>query len=440
MRRPSAQSGPRDVATGLRTPADLDPLLERIGNARYVLLGEASHGTHEFYRWRAEITRRLIETHGFSFIAVEGDWPDCFEVNAWVRGFGDDSRDAAGVLEGFDRWPTWMWANQEVADFITWLRAHNEHRTERDRIGFYGFDVYSLWESMREVVAYLETHEPEAIDTARQAFRCFEPYREDPQAYARATRMVPISCEQEVVDLLARVCGDRVVPDLGGATPWASEHRFAAEQNAAVARNAERYYRAMVRGGAESWNVRDTHMVDTLDRLMDHHGPTAKAVVWAHNTHIGDARATDMADAGMVNVGQLVRERHGEDGVVAVGFSGHRGSVIAGSSWGAAMERMAVPAARSGSVEDLLHRELGGDALLVFPRREQPEWLTSSLSHRAVGVVYDPQRERWGNYVPTVMGQRYDALLHFEQTSALRPLGPEAPAPHEELETFPHGT
>jgi erythromycin esterase len=206
-----------------------------------------------------------------------------------------------------------------------------------------------------------------------------------------------------------------------------------------VTRNAERYYRAMVRGGPDSWNLRDTHMVDTLDRLMDHHGPRAKCIVWAHNTHIGDARATDMAADGLVNVGQLVRERHGGRGVVAVGFGGHRGSVIAGERWGAPQARMRVPEARPGSVEDLLHRALGRDALLVLPRGRGGGWLDEPLPHRAIGVVYHPARERWANYVPTVMGARYDAFLSFERTAALRPLGPEAPAPDEEVETFPHG-
>lgn len=426
---------PGDLASPLRTPDDLDPLLERIGDARYVLLGEASHGTHEYYRWRAEITRRLVQERGFAFLAVEGDWPDCFEVNAWVRRLDDgDTRDAATVLKGFDRWPTWMWANQEIAELITWLRGHNEQRAESERVGFYGFDVYSLWESMRAIVDYLTQHQPDAVEAATQAVRCFEPYREDPQAYAWATRMVPTSCEDEVVALLTQICEDGARAADGGP-----EHRFAAEQNAAVARNAERYYRAMVKGGPDSWNLRDTHMVDTLDRLMEHHGPQAKCIVWAHNTHIGDARATDMADAGMVNVGQLVRERHAADGVVAVGFAGHRGSVIAGDAWGAPMERMSVPDARDGSLEDLLHREVGRDALYVFPREGHQSWMSDALPHRAIGVVYHPERERWGNYVATVAARRYDALLAFEQTAALRPLAPEAPAPDEELETFPHG-
>lgn len=430
-----AATSPAGLARPLRRPEDLDPLLDRIGGARYVLLGEASHGTHQYYRWRAEITRRLVQERGFSFVAVEGDWPDCFAVNTWVRGHdGDDDRRAEQVLAGFTRWPTWMWANQEVAELITWMRAHNEGRPPAEQVGFYGFDVYSLWESMRAVLEYLDEHEPGAVETAKQAFRCFEPYREDPQAYARATQLVPTSCEDEVVALLTRICQEETQQLDGGA-----ERRFSAEQNAAVAQGAERYYRAMVRGGPHSWNVRDTHMVDSLDRLMDHHGPDARSIVWAHNTHVGDARATDMAAAGMVNVGQLVRQRHADDGVVVVGFGGHHGSVIAGDAWGAPMQRMPVPDARHGSLEDLLHREVGEPALLVWPTGHRSGgWLGQTLQHRAIGVVYYPEREHRGNYVPTVLGTRYDAFLSFDGTTALRPLGREAPAAlDEEIETFP---
>lgn len=425
---------PSQHARPLHEPGDVVPLVERIGDARYVLLGEASHGTHEYYWWRAEITRRLVQEHGFDFIAVEGDWPDCFAVNTWVRGLDGDGRDAEDVLAAFRRWPTWMWANEEVAELATWMRDHNRGRPYAGQVGFYGFDVYSLWESMRAIIDYLSEHEPDAVETAKHAFRCFEPYREDPHSYAWATRMVPTSCEEEVVALLSRICED------GAASGPTEEHRFAAEQNAAVARDAERYYRAMIRGGPESWNVRDTHMVDTLDRLMDRHGPDAKSIVWAHNTHIGDARATGMARDGLVNVGQLVRERHGRDDVVAVGFGGHRGQVIAGDAWGAPMDRMPVPDARPDSVEGLLHREIGEDALLVFPGDEGGRgWLDEVRPHRAIGVVYHPERERIGNYVPTVLGERYDAFCYLDDTSALRPLAPEEPAGNEDLETFPSG-
>ena len=405
-------------ARPLRGAADLDPLLERIGDARIVAVGEASHGTHEYYAWRAALTRRLIEERGFGVVAVEGDWPDCYRVNRSVRlraGADGDPRDALGT---FARWPTWMWANDDVVDFCRWLRRLNADRAEEARVGFYGLDVYSLWDSMHELIGWLRANEPEHVDTAVRALQCFEPFGEDGAEYAFASRFAPTSCEQTVVDLLRRLCGQRGQDGF----PDDPEARFSAEQNAAVVVGAERYYRAMMAGSAASWNVRDVHMVDTLDRLLSRDGAATKAVLWEHNTHIGDARATDMAGAGMVNVGQLLRERHGADDVVLVGFGGYRGGVIAGDRWGARMARMAVPPARRGSVEALLHDAVGEDALFVWSRAERPGWLDRRLDHRAIGVVYRPEREKRGNYVPTVLGERYDAFLYLEETTPLQPL------------------
>jgi erythromycin esterase-like protein len=417
----------RALARPLGGESDLDPLLERIGDARIVAIGEASHGTHEYYAWRAALTRRLVEERGFRFVAVEGDWPDCYRVNRSVRlrpGADEDPRDA---LDAFARWPTWMWANDDVVDFCRWLRGFNADRPEEQRVGFYGIDVYSLWDSVQGLVGWLREHEPQHVATAVQALRCFEPFGEDGAEYAFASRFAPTSCEQAAVELLRSLCEQRGREE--AATD--PEARFSAEQNAAVVVDAERYYRAMVQGSARSWNVRDVHMADTLDRLLAHAGD--KAVVWEHNTHIGDARATDMADAGMTNVGRLLRERHGTDDVVLVGFGGHRGGVVAGESWGAQMERMPVPPARSGSLEDLLHRALGEDALVVVPRGERPAWLDRRLDHRAIGVVYRPERERWGNYVPTVLGERYDAFIHLEGTTPLQPLHLERADEHVPL-------
>jgi erythromycin esterase-like protein len=417
----------RSLATPLRSPADLDPLLERIGDARIVAIGEASHGTHEYYAWRAGLTRRLIEERGFSFVAVEGDWPDCYRVNRSVKlreGADEDPRDA---LDGFARWPTWMWANDDVVEFCRWLRGFNAGRPEEQRVGFYGLDVYSLWDSMHELIGWLREHEPEYVGQAIQALRCFEPFGEDGAEYAFASRFGPSSCEQAVVDLLHELMREHGTKQFAGDP----EGRFSAEQNAAVVAEAERYYRAMVQSSSESWNVRDVHMVDTLDRLLGQAGE--KAVLWEHNTHIGDARATDMAAAGMVNVGQLLRERHGRQDVVLVGFGGYRGGVIAGDEWGAQMRRMPVPAARNGSLEAFLQDILGEDALIVVPHGDRPEWLDRRLDHRAIGVVYRPERERWGNYVPTVVGRRYDAFLYLEDTSPLQPLHLERAEEHVPL-------
>ena len=422
------------MALPLRDAADLDPLLDRISDARYVLLGEASHGTHEYYAWRAQITRRLIAERGFTFVAVEGDWPACYEVNRCVKLAEDASDHPRDVLDGFDRWPSWMWANSEVVEFANWLRDYNAGRTLDERVGFYGLDVYSLWESLRAMLDYLQEHEPDHVDAALQALRCFEPYAEDPQEYAWATRLVPTSCEDAVVALL-RDLADTVHDGARDADP---EERFNAEQNAAVAAGAERYYRSMIRGGAESWNVRDRHMTDTLDRLMGHHGPRAKAVVWEHNTHVGDARATDMGTAGMINVGQLVRERHTDDGVAIVGFGGFEGTVIAAGRWGAPMQRMTVPPALDGSLEAALHQAGCGSSLFLFSADRRPEWVAAAHDHRAIGVVYHPERERSGNYVPTVVGDRYDAFCFFDDTTALQPLHLE-PAPPAEPFTYPSG-
>ncbi len=417
------------LAAPLTDAGDLDVLLARVGDARVVLLGEASHGTHEYYVWRAVITRRLIQEHGFSFVAVEGDWPDCDRVDRSVRGDPAAPDDPRAALTTFDRWPTWMWANEEVVDFCRWLRDHNAGLDAADRVGFHGLDVYSLWESLREILTWLQEHDPEQAPAALAAYRCFEPFGEDPQQYAMATRLVPTSCEHKVIDLLTTV-RRRAAAD--------SPSRFGAWQNAEVVAGAERYYRAMVRGGRESWNVRDRHMDDTLARLLAHRGPDAKAVVWAHNTHVGDARATDMADAGEVNLGQLARERHGADRVALVGFGSHRGTVVAGAAWGAPMETMPVPSARPGSLEDVLHWAAPPRALFVFPRTGRPGLLTDRLDHRAIGVVYHPERERWGNYVPTVLGERYDAFCWFDESQAVRPL-PVRPAQAREADTYPSG-
>lgn len=425
----------RPLARPLATDRDLDALLERVGDARYVLLGEATHGTSEFYTWRARITRRLIEERGFRFVGVEGDWPDCYRLNRYVKGLPGAGASAEEVLHAFDRWPTWMWANREVAAFAEWLRARNEALPVEGRVGFYGLDVYSLWDSMRAVTAYLDRVDPEAARRARRAYECFAPYGEDEQEYARATVLVPVSCEQAVVKALAELRARAPARSGDGER----EAHFVAEQNALIARNAEHYYRTMVRGGASSWNVRDGHMVETLDRLMALHGPGARCVVWEHNTHVGDARYTDMADEGEFNVGQRVRELHPEDGVVLVGFSTYRGTVVAGDEWGAPMRVMPVPAGREGSYEDVLHRVGGGDKLLLVGDAPATPELLAPRGHRAIGVVYRPRYEHLGNYVPTVLPRRYDALLFVDESRALAPLHLVERKDGEAPETYPSG-
>ncbi|EHR50345.1 erythromycin esterase-like enzyme [Saccharomonospora marina XMU15] len=425
----------RREAIGLRRVDDLDRLVERIGAARYVLLGEATHGTSDFYRWRAELTKRLITELGFSFVAVEGDWPDCHRLHRSLAGVQGAPSDPQEVLATFERWPRWMWANEEVADFALWLRLLNASRFADLPVGFHGLDVYSLWDSLRAVLGYLSEHEPDQVEAARAAMRCFDAYGEDPAGYGRGVALVPDGCADEMVRLLTELRRDSDEEPLPGL-----DERFVAEQNARIVQGAERYYRELLSGGPASWNVRDRHMVDTLERLMRVYGPGAKAVVWAHNSHIGDARATDMQRSGLVNVGQLVRERHFADDVVAVGFSTHHGSVVAADSWGSPPRRMRVPDARPGSTEALLHEAVAErDSLFVFDT-ESHEWSRQVRDHRAIGVVYRPQPERAGNYVSTVLADRYDALVHCDSTSALTPLRPLEREPvAEAAQTYPSG-
>lgn len=412
---------------------DWDALLAAIGDARYVLLGEASHGTSEYYRLRAEITMRLVVEKGFGFVAVEGDWPDCYRINRYVKDMPEAGASAYNVLHGFDRWPTWMWANREVEGLVEQLRDYNAARPGR-AVGFYGLDVYSLHESLEAVLRYLDRIDPGAAVNARRAAACFEPYAADLEEYARASQLAPVTCEHEVIRLLAML--------RAGAARYREDGRdayFNAEQNALVARNAERYYRAMLGWGPASWNVRDRHMVETLERLMAFHGDRAKCVVWAHNTHVGDARATDMAAGGMVNLGQLVREAHAREDVFVVGFGSHRGSVIAAEAWGAPMERMRVPPAPGWSLEGMLHEVEAVDRYAVLRDEALPRELTQPLGHRAIGVVYHPHREPRGNYVPTVLGSRYDAFVYLERSHALRALHGEAHLGFDVPETYPTG-
>ncbi|MEH0986177.1 erythromycin esterase family protein [Micromonospora sp. CPCC 205556] len=412
----------------LGAPSDFAPLLERVRDARVVMIGEATHGSHDYYRLREQLTRRLIAEQGFSFVAVEGDWPDCDRVNRSVTGAPGGASDPRTALEGFARWPTWMWANTEVDRFCHWLRAWNMARPEGERAGFHGLDVYSLWESMQAIFDYLGEEDPRSLEAAQEAYKCFEPYGKRVEEYGAAARFVSARCEEEVVRLLART-REHAASDGPAA--------FAAWQNAEVVAGAERYYRAMVRGGPESWNIRDTHMADTLDRLLAEYGPDARGIVWAHNTHVGDARATDMAADGLVNIGQLGRERLGRDDVVLVGMGGHRGTVVAAPRWGSPAESMVVPPAREGSVEQRLHELMPERAVLVFGGPDQPEWVTGTADHRAIGVVYDPSFESWGNYVPTRLCDRYDAFIWCDETTALHPLS--AATSLGEMQTYPAG-
>jgi erythromycin esterase-like protein len=412
---------------------DLAPLMKRIGDAQIVMLGEASHGTHEYYTWRSYITQRLIKEKGFNFIAVEGDWPDCYRLNRYIKNYSNAGADAKEVLSEFNRWPTWMWANWEIVALAEWLSVHNKSASFSKKIGFYGLDVYSLWESMESIMNYLKKVDPSALKVAEEAWECFEPYRkEEGQSYARASQFVPDICTNEVIDLLKEI--RHKLPQYNTD----HENVFSAEQNALVAVNAEKYYRAMIAGGPHSWNVRDRHMADTLERLLSFHGKYAKAIVWEHNTHIGDARATDMADEGMYNIGELARLQHHDEGVVLVGFGSYKGTVMAGHSWGAPMRTMDVPPARNGSWEYLLHMAGEENKLILMDELMDDIFMENHIGHRAIGVVYNPQYEQYGNYVPTILPMRYDAFIYLDETKALHPLHIK-PDGHQLPDTYPFG-
>jgi erythromycin esterase len=422
----------RERAYPLHQPADLDTLINKIGDARIVMLGEASHGTHEYYTWRAHITKRLIKEKGFNFIAVEGDWPDCYSLNRYIKQYVPDKK-AYDVLNEFERWPTWMWANWEIVALAEWLHNHNKSLPVDKKIGFYGLDVYSLWDSMEEIKQYLQKVDPAALEVAQEAFKCFEPYKKDDgTSYAYASQMVPELCETEVVDLLKEIQQRRPNYDHD------YEQAFSAEQNALVAVNAEKYYRAMVKGGAASWNVRDSHMEETLERLLDLHGTTSKVIVWEHNTHIGDSRATDMTDEGMYNIGELVREKYKKEEVFLVGFGSYEGTVIAGRNWGAQMKVVDVPEAKDGTWEHLLHKAGTDNKLLLMDDFMEDIFLEERIEHRAIGVVYNPVYERYGNYVPSIVPLRYDAFIYIDKTKALHPLHLEG-SNKEMPDTYPFG-
>ncbi len=422
----------RDKSIAIKGMQDLDALIEKAGDAKIVMLGEASHGTHEYYTWRSHISKRLIKEKGFNFIAVEGDWPDCYRINQYIKGEAAEKK-AVDILKTFDRWPTWMWANWEISALAEWLYKHNKDLSRTEMIGFYGLDVYSLWDSLEAIMNYLKQKDPMALAEAQKAIQCFEPYKtDDGTSYAYATQLVPELCTDEVVNLLKEIQNKLSQYDSD------SEHVFNAEQNALIAVNAEKYYRAMIKGGPQSWNIRDSHMEETLERLLDLHGSNAKAIVWEHNTHIGDSRATDMTDEGMYNIGELVRTKYKKEDVYLVGFGSYEGRVIAGSSWGAPMHDVEMPEAKEDSWEYLLHKAGKENKLLFMEDLKDTSLGNKRIGHRAIGVVYRPVYERYGNYVPSILPERYDAFIFIDKTEALHPLHL---TPHTEQmpDTYPFG-
>jgi erythromycin esterase len=420
-----------DSTVAVTDQDDLQLLIDSITDERIVMLGEASHGTHEYYVWRSHLTKKLVEEKGFNIIAVEGDWPDCYQVNRYIKK-EHEAQNIADILKTFVRWPTWMWGNWETAALADWLRKYNDTRVQREQVSFFGLDVYSLWQSLDAILQYLSKVDKHAYGIAKKATSCFEPYRKDEgQSYARASRIVPELCEKEVIQLLKEIQNKMPQYDSG------RDNVFSTEQNALIAVNAEKYYREMVHGGPGSWNIRDTHMQETIERLLDFYGSKTKIVVWAHNTHIGDASATEMANEGMYNIGELSRNNPLYK-TFLVGFGSYKGTVMAGNEWGAPMQVMPLPEAKKNSWEAAMHDTGKGNQLLLMDKVKHSILSAKSIGHRAVGVVYNPQWEQYGNYVQSQMANRYDAFVFIDESKALHPV-PSQTHGHQTPETYPFG-
>ncbi len=418
---------------------DCQPVVDFVGDCELALLGEASHGTHEFYEARAAITRQLVLQSGFRGVIVEGDWPDAYRMNRYVRGQGDD-RTAEQALGDFERFPTWMWRNVVVLGFIEWLREHNTGLPYESQVGFYGMDLYALYASIRAVLAYLQKVDPGAVAAARERYACFDVFGGDAQSYGHSAAFGFDSCEDEVVKQWTELRRQAAVYALRDGRA-ARDEFFVAEQNARLIRDAEEYYRTMFRGGVSSWNLRDRHMADAIGSLRDHlraEGVPPKLAVWAHNSHLGDARATQMGQRGELNVGQLMRERFG-DRAVSIGFTTWAGTVTAASDWDRPVELKRVRPALDGSYERLFHEASASRFFLPLQDESVRSTLMKPRLERAIGVIYRPETERASHYFHASLPAQFDAVIHIDHTTALRPL---EVAPHwtaEAPETYPTG-
>lgn len=401
-------------------------LLQKIGDARFVLIGEASHGTHEFYQARMEITKLLIETKGFMAVAIEGDWPDAYQIHRYLQGAGEKN-DCQQALSHFQRFPAWMWRNQTLPPFLNWLRSYNDQTSSPAlKIGFYGLDLYSLYSSMEAVINYLSSVDPEAANRARLRYACFDRVKADPQTYGYLTNMgIKKSCINEAIEQLLEL-QHHAFNYIQQDGFLAADEYFYATQNARLVKNAENYYRSMFKGHIESWNIRDHHMAETLNNIADHledrFNKPAKIVVWAHNSHVGDARATEMGSNGEVNIGQLVREQHDLE-AYSIGFSTYQGLVTAASEWGAPSECKTVNPGLEGSYEELFHHLKYKNFLLDLRGNKHLEhYLNIPRLQRAIGVIYLPETERQSHYYFSRLPYQFDSIIHFDQTTAVEPL------------------
>jgi erythromycin esterase len=399
-------------------------LIKYLSDKKVVLLGEASHGTQEYYNIRRLITEKLIKDHNFNFVAVEGDWPECYGINKYIKN-EKSNQDPLDVLKSFKRWPTWMWSNQEVLKLMSNLKEINKNREKKHKASVYGLDVYSLFESIDQVIKELGKVDPQMGELARYRYSCFDRFNKDEKKYLNYLVAFPQGCREGVINVLKDVLKLR----LDNIEDSEDEVLFNIKQNAQIVLNAESYYRTMIFGDENSWNVRDRHMMDTLDTIFKSLKPDGKAIIWAHNTHIGDYKYTSMVDEGEVNIGGLAREKYGEDNVALVGFGTHRGSVIASNKWGGKIKKLPVPSAMHGSYDDLFHNlcvKMNAPMCSVnfseLKKKEgEEEEFLKMKGQRAIGVVYHPAYER-GNYVPTVLCKRYDAFIFVDQTNALEPI------------------
>jgi erythromycin esterase-like protein len=428
-----------EIAHPISSESELEPLRHLAGERQVVLIGEASHGTHEFYQIRAELTKRLVTENGFRSIAVEADWPDALRVHRYAQGLNADA-DANAALGDFKRFPHWMWRNTVIADFVEWLREWNRAHPD-SQTGFYGLDLYSLHSSIAEVLRYLDEVDPAAALRARQRYACFEDFG-DPQLYGYAAGTGAAEpCEDEVVAQLMELrkrAGEIIRHD----GQQAGAEFFYAEQNARLIANAERYYRSMFKGRASSWNLRDQHMAGTIQSLLTHlDSGRSKIVVWAHNSHLGDARATEMSERGELNVGQLMREKFGDDAFL-LGFTTYTGTVTAADDWDKPAKRKQVRPGLRGSYEELFHATGVPRFWLDLRAKDKGRngILNGRLLERAIGVIYRPETERWSHYFEANLAEQFDAAIHLDETRALAPLERSGEWEKGELpETFPSG-